>query len=102
MAETCNPDDVIIVTSSLTKDMNSREDLYKANAIRVLSKVGGWVGGSEDGGLNELLDSVFGWVGGWRRAGGLNGLQYIHPPTHPPTSPHRSLIQRCWALLSGT
>lgn len=39
VAETCNPDDVIIVTSSLTKDMNSREDLYKANAIRVLSKI---------------------------------------------------------------
>jgi len=74
VAETCNPDDVIIVTSSLTKvrlaafppslppllpsirlsnlnlpihnpslppfqDMNSREDLYRANAIRVLSKI---------------------------------------------------------------
>ncbi|EWM22302.1 coatomer subunit gamma, partial [Nannochloropsis gaditana] len=39
MAEACNPDDVIIVTSSLTKDMNSREDLYRANAIRVLSKI---------------------------------------------------------------
>jgi coatomer subunit gamma len=64
VAETCNPDDVIIVTSSLTKvgvlpkllvggrvasvgdgdvrggqDMNSKEDLYRANAIRVLSKI---------------------------------------------------------------
>ena len=26
IAETCNPDDVIIVTSSLTKDMNTGED----------------------------------------------------------------------------
>mgnify|MGYP001963885138 CR=1 FL=1 len=34
VAETCNPDDVIIVTSSLTKDMNSNDDLYRANSIR--------------------------------------------------------------------
>ncbi|CAM9136613.1 unnamed protein product [Discosporangium mesarthrocarpum] len=39
VAETCNPDDVIIVTSSLTKDMNSSEDLYRANSIRVLSRI---------------------------------------------------------------
>jgi len=39
VAETCNPDDVIIVTSSLTKDMNTGEDLYRANAMRVLSKI---------------------------------------------------------------
>ena len=29
-------DDVIIVMASLTKDMNSRTDVYRANAIRVL------------------------------------------------------------------
>ena len=29
VAEATNPDDVIIVTSSLTKDMNSAEDLYR-------------------------------------------------------------------------
>jgi coatomer protein complex subunit gamma len=39
VAETCNPDDVIIVTSSLTKDMNSKEDLFRANSIRVLAKM---------------------------------------------------------------
>ena len=39
VAETCNPDDIIIVTSSLTKDMNSNDDLYKANAIRVLARI---------------------------------------------------------------
>jgi coatomer protein complex subunit gamma len=39
VAETCNPDDVIIVTSSLTKDMNSNDDLYRANAIRVLARI---------------------------------------------------------------
>lgn len=39
VAETCNPDDVIIVTSSLTKDMNSNEDLFRANSIRVLAKM---------------------------------------------------------------
>ena len=39
VAETCNPDDVIIVTSSLTKDMNSSEDLFRANSIRVLAKM---------------------------------------------------------------
>lgn len=30
---------VIIVVSSLTKDMNSSEDLYRGNAIRVLAKI---------------------------------------------------------------
>mmetsp|Transcript_33441 Transcript_33441/g.106729 ORF Transcript_33441/g.106729 Transcript_33441/m.106729 type:complete len:104 (-) Transcript_33441:3198-3509(-) len=39
VAETCNPDDIIIVTSSLTKDMNSNEDLFRANSIRVLSRM---------------------------------------------------------------
>mmetsp|Transcript_12783 Transcript_12783/g.38561 ORF Transcript_12783/g.38561 Transcript_12783/m.38561 type:complete len:130 (+) Transcript_12783:224-613(+) len=39
VAETCNPDDVIIVTSSLTKDMNSNEDLFRSNSIRVLAKM---------------------------------------------------------------
>ncbi len=32
-------EDVIIVISCLTKDMNSKIDLYKANAIRVLCKI---------------------------------------------------------------
>lgn len=32
-------DDVIIVISCLTKDMNSKTDLYRANAIRVLCKI---------------------------------------------------------------
>lgn len=32
-------DDVIIVMSSLTKDMNSKTDLYRANAIRVLTGI---------------------------------------------------------------
>lgn len=32
-------DDVIIVTSSLTKDMTGREDLYRAAAIRALCKI---------------------------------------------------------------
>lgn len=39
IAETCNPDDVIMVTSSLTKDMNTGEDLFRANAMRVLAKI---------------------------------------------------------------
>lgn len=32
-------DEVIIITSSLIKDINSNDDLYKANAIRVLCKI---------------------------------------------------------------
>ncbi|KAL2477161.1 Coatomer subunit gamma [Forsythia ovata] len=32
-------DEVIIVTSSLMKDMNSRTDMYRANAIRVLCQI---------------------------------------------------------------
>ena len=39
VAETCDPNDVIIVTSSLTKDMNTNTDLYKGNASRVLSRI---------------------------------------------------------------
>jgi coatomer protein complex subunit gamma len=40
VAETCDPDDIIIVTASLTKDMNKNdEDLYRANAMRVLAKI---------------------------------------------------------------
>lgn len=39
IAETCDPDDVIIVTQSLTKDMNTGEDLYRANSMRVLAKI---------------------------------------------------------------
>lgn len=32
-------DEVIIITSSLMKDMNSSNDLYRANAIRVLCRI---------------------------------------------------------------
>lgn len=32
-------DDVIIVTSSLTKDMTGKEDQYRAAAIRALCKI---------------------------------------------------------------
>ena len=39
VAEICNPDDVIIVIGSLTKDMNTGEDLYRANSMRVLAKI---------------------------------------------------------------
>ncbi|KAI4838559.1 coatomer subunit gamma [Plasmodium brasilianum] len=34
-----NDKEIFIVTSSLTKDMNSANDCYRANAIRVLSKI---------------------------------------------------------------
>ena len=39
VAEICDPDDVIIVIGSLTKDMNTGEDLYRANSMRVLAKI---------------------------------------------------------------
>ena len=39
VADTCNPDDIIIVTSSLTKDMTCDVDLYRANALRVLARI---------------------------------------------------------------
>jgi coatomer protein complex subunit gamma len=39
VAETCDPDDVIIVTSCLTKDMTCDVDLYRANALRVLARI---------------------------------------------------------------
>jgi len=39
VADNCNPDDVIIVTSSLVKDMSMDSDLFVANALRVLSRI---------------------------------------------------------------
>jgi len=39
VAETCDPDDIIIVTSCLTKDMTCDVDLYRANALRVLVRI---------------------------------------------------------------
>lgn len=39
VAESTEPENVIIVIQSLTKDMNSNVDLYRANAIRVLCKI---------------------------------------------------------------
>lgn len=39
VAESCDRGDVIIVTQSLTKDMNSDVDLYRSNAIRVLARI---------------------------------------------------------------
>lgn len=35
----CDPSDVIIVTSCLTKDMTSDSDVYRANALRVLVRI---------------------------------------------------------------
>lgn len=35
----CDPSDVIIITSCLTKDMTSTNDLHKANALRVLARI---------------------------------------------------------------
>ena len=32
-------DEVIIVTSSLMKDMNNKTDLYRSNSVRVLCKI---------------------------------------------------------------
>eukprot|EP00217_Crustomastix_stigmatica_P014394 CAMPEP_0183795972 /NCGR_PEP_ID=MMETSP0803_2-20130417/6653_1 /TAXON_ID=195967 /ORGANISM="Crustomastix stigmata, Strain CCMP3273" /LENGTH=902 /DNA_ID=CAMNT_0026040537 /DNA_START=42 /DNA_END=2746 /DNA_ORIENTATION=- len=42
-------DEVIIVTSSLMKDMNSKTDLYRSNAIRVLCRI-------TDGGLLQQIE----------------------------------------------
>eukprot|EP00753_Platysulcus_tardus_P015911 PLAT5336.5.p1 GENE.PLAT5336.5~~PLAT5336.5.p1 ORF type:complete len:910 (+),score=521.07 PLAT5336.5:27-2756(+) len=39
MAQATRADEVIIVTSSLMKDMNSTTDLYRGNALRVLSHI---------------------------------------------------------------
>ncbi|OQR90711.1 coatomer subunit gamma [Thraustotheca clavata] len=39
VADATAADEVIIVTQSLTKDMNSDTDLYRANAIRVLCRI---------------------------------------------------------------
>ncbi len=47
-------DDVIIVTSSLTKDMTGKEDQYRASAIRALCAIIDVSGG---GGGTELVPS---------------------------------------------
>eukprot|EP00793_Prasinoderma_coloniale_P003362 PRCOL_00005997-RA len=46
-------DEVIIVTSSLMKDMNGKIDLYRANAVRVLCKILG-----QDSGGSSLLVQI--------------------------------------------
>mmetsp|Transcript_7106 Transcript_7106/g.10182 ORF Transcript_7106/g.10182 Transcript_7106/m.10182 type:complete len:958 (-) Transcript_7106:212-3085(-) len=59
VAETCNPDDVIIVTSSLTKDMTCDVDLYRANALRVLVRIidGAMLGAIERYVKQAIVDS---------------------------------------------
>lgn len=39
VAETTQSEEIIIVTASLTKDMNSSVDMFRANSIRVLCKI---------------------------------------------------------------
>jgi len=39
VAESTDAQEIIIVTASLTKDMNSNEELYRGNSIRVLCKI---------------------------------------------------------------
>ena len=39
VAEATAANEIIIVVQSLCKDMNHEKDLYKANAIRVLSRI---------------------------------------------------------------
>ena len=46
-------DEVIIITSSLMKDMNSSTDLYRSNAIRVLCSITD----------NQLLAQIERWAG---------------------------------------
>ena len=59
VAETCNPDDVIIVTSSLTKDMTCDVDLYRGNALRVLARIvdGAMLGAIERYVKQAIVDS---------------------------------------------
>jgi len=59
VSETCNPDDVIIVTSSLTKDMTCDVDIYRANALRVLSRIidSGMLGAIERYVKSSIVDS---------------------------------------------
>ena len=48
VVEATAAEEVIIVTSSLTKDVNSKKPLFKANALRVLCKI-------IDGNINEEI-----------------------------------------------
>ena len=59
VAESCDPSDVIIVTSSLTKDMNSDTDLYRSNSIRVLARIvdAGMLGAIERYVKQAIVDS---------------------------------------------
>ena len=59
VAETCDPDDVIIVTSCLTKDMTCDVDLYRGNALRVLVRIidGAMLGAIERYVKQAIVDS---------------------------------------------
>ena len=51
-------DEVIIITSSLMKDMNSKTDLYRSNAIRVLCSI---IDSQLLGQIERYLKQARGW-----------------------------------------
>ena len=67
---------MIIVTSSLTKDMNSNDDLYRANAIRVLARIidTQMLGAIERYIKQAIVDKVKRWEWEWERRWECSGL----------------------------
>jgi len=97
-------DEVIIVTSSLMKDMNSKTDLYRANAVRVLCKIidsgllmqvciCGREGGSHSRALCVLLSA------GWD--GALRSTQGMRPLGHSDSMSSKHSMRCCSTAASG-
>ena len=75
-------DEVIIITSSLMKDMNSKTDLYRSNAIRVLCSICG-----HD---TQLLVQIERYL---KQAIVDKVVQRTNPPSSPQT-----LVIRMWSF----
>ena len=64
-------DEVIIITSSLMKDMNSNTELYRSNAIRVLCSI------TDTQLLAQIERSVSGFVSFWQETLTVKSLSYL-------------------------
>ena len=106
VADSCNPDDVIIVTSSLTKDMNGDVDLYRSNSIRVLARI---VDAAMLGAIERYMKQVRRERGGEEGRGGERGTKERRNETergtasslHPPPPVRFACLTATLSLPGG-
>lgn len=76
IAEKTSAEEVIIIVSTLLKDLNSDNELFRANSLRVLSRI-------LDVGFFSVCSSVLSSL--------ANGA--LHQASHRPQEPHRGLLR---------